>query len=76
MPLIDREHNGNVLLLDGKYSGNVLLIDRAPNSDVLPIDREHPHIGKWCWMCISSKAHRSDKTSEAHRIGEKTFQPN
>ena len=28
MPLIDREHNANVLLLDSKHNGNVLLLDR------------------------------------------------
>ena len=28
VPLIYREHNGDVLLLDGKYSGDVLLISR------------------------------------------------
>ena len=28
MWLIDREHNGDVLLLDGKHNGNVLLIGR------------------------------------------------
>ena len=35
MPLIDREHNSDALLLDGKHSGDVLLIDR-----------EHPQIGR------------------------------
>ena len=74
--LIDREYSGNILLLDGKHSGNVLLIDRAPNGDVLLIDREYPHIGRWCWMCISPEAHKIGKTPETHRIGEKTFQPN
>ena len=76
MPLINKEHNDNVLLLDGEHSGDVLLIDKAPNGNVLLIDREQPHIGRWCWICISSKAHRISKTSEAHRIGEKTFQSN
>ena len=73
MPLIDREHSGNILLLGSKYNGNVLLIDRASNGDVLLIEREHPHIGRWCLMCISSKAHKIGKTPKAHIIGEKTF---
>ena len=71
--LIDRKHNGNVLLLDGEHSANVLFIDRAHNGDMLLIDREQPHIGRWCWMCISSKTHKIGKTSKAHKIGEKSF---
>ena len=76
VPLIDKKHNGSLLLLDGKHSGNMLLIDRVPNRNVLFIDREHQQIGRWCWMCISSKTYRIGKTSKAQRIGEETFQPN
>ena len=28
MPLIDREHNDDILLINSKYNGNVLFIDR------------------------------------------------
>ena len=38
MPLIDREHNSNMLLIDRKYSGNILLIDKELTK--LEIDAE------------------------------------
>ena len=40
MPLINREYNGNILLIDSKYNGVVLLIDSEHNSNILLIDRK------------------------------------
>ena len=44
VPPIDREHNGDMLLIDRKHNGDVLLLDGKYNGDMLLINRELPHI--------------------------------
>ena len=71
MPLINREHCGNVLLIDSKHSGNELLIDKKLAK--LEDDAECVSLPKLTELEGDAKC---ASLSEAHRIGEKTFQLN